>query len=116
MAIDQKRASDLAATAFEHWQAGRLNESAESYAAALAVADPGHYRTPVYHGEFASVLSALERNHEAISEFRTALTLEELQSGSDSSATRVARYFLGEQYLKMDLAAEALATVSANVV
>lgn len=102
--------------AFDLWQAGRLAEAAEAYEDGLLDADPNHYATPMYHGEFANVLSALGRDDEALAHLQTALALEQAQGNDDSSgAVGIARYILGEHLLKLHRPTEALEAVLPSI-
>lgn len=110
--IDHARASELAKTGFERWQSGLLDDAARCYAEAVVLADPEHYATPDYRGQYANVLSALGRDEDVLIELRQALALEEAQSGAGSPGASVARYFLGEHFLKMARPADALNVVT----
>jgi len=100
--LDQARALRTAAEAFDLWQEARLPEAEQLYRNALADADPGHYRTPDIHGQYAGLLTRMNRHTEAEGHYERALQLE-LQNESDEAnpAVVVARYFLGEHYLRM---------------
>src|ERR1043165_230834 len=93
--MDQPAALRLAVEAFDLWQAGRLPEADARYREALAVADPRHYRTPDIHGQYAGLLTSMQRRSEAGRHFETALHLE-LQNDSDEASPPVlmARYLL----------------------
>lgn len=112
--MDRQRSSKLAKQGFEHWEAGRLDGAAECYSLAVTAADPDHYATPTFHGEFANVLSALGRDQEALAQFQRALFLEEAQGGPNCSAAAVARYFLCEHYLKVGSPLEVLTLARAS--
>jgi tetratricopeptide (TPR) repeat protein len=100
--MDQAKACEAAAQAFELNEQGRLEESEERYRAALADADPRHHSTPAIHGEYASLLTKLHRNEEAGRQYERWLQLELQQYRDEASApVLVARYFLGEHYLRM---------------
>jgi tetratricopeptide (TPR) repeat protein len=100
--MDQPTALRLAAEAFDLWQSERLSEAEQRYAKALAHADPAHYGTPDIHGQFAAVLTRLNRHADAGRQYERALQLE-LQNQPDEGhpAVVAARYFLGEHYLRM---------------
>jgi Tfp pilus assembly protein PilF len=100
--MDQSRALGVAAEAFELWQSERLPEAEQRYRDAIAEADPGHYRTPDIHGQYAALLTRMNRLNEAGRQYERALQLE-LQNASDEGhpAVVAARYFLGEHYLRM---------------
>ena len=100
--MDQTRALLVAAEAFDLWQGERLPEAAQRYRDALSDADPGHYRTPDIHGQYAALLSRMNHLTDAGRQYERALQLE-LQNDPDESHPPVvaARYFLGEHYLRM---------------
>jgi predicted RNA polymerase sigma factor len=100
--MNQARALEAMAEAFDLWQTGRLPEAEQRYLSAIADADPGHYRTPDIHGQYAAVLTRLNRLNDAGRQYERALQLE-LQNEPDEGQAPVvaARYFLGEHYLRM---------------
>jgi tetratricopeptide (TPR) repeat protein len=114
MAPDWPEGVLLSKAAFELADAGRLQEAADKYAEAVRVLDPGHYWSPSNHGEYASVLSRLGRNEDALREYEIALQQEEALYAGDTSAAPVvvARYFLAEHLLRMGAPEEALAAVA----
>jgi tetratricopeptide (TPR) repeat protein len=99
---DQPTALRLAAEAFDLWRSERLSEAEKRYGEALAHADPAHYGTPDIHGQYAAVLTRLNRFADAGRQYERALQLE-LQNEPDEGhpAVVAARYFLGEHYLRM---------------
>ena len=102
MRMDQPEALRLAAEAFDLWQSGRLPEADTRYREALALVDPRHYRTPDIHGEYAGLLTRMQRLSEAGQHRETALKLELQNEPNEASpAVLTARYFLGEHYLAM---------------
>jgi tetratricopeptide (TPR) repeat protein len=113
MSSDQKRASVLAREGFDLWQSGKLEDALLKYVAALDAADPNHYALSDYHGEFAGVLATLGRDSEALEQFQISLT-HELRRDPDGSGPGVAmaRYFLGEQFLKMKQPERALHVIA----
>jgi Tfp pilus assembly protein PilF len=100
--MDQEKALAVAAEAFELVERGRLPEADQRYRDALSDADPRHYRTPDIHGEYASLLTRMNRSAEAGTQYERALQLE-LQNDPDEAGAPVlmARYFLGEHYLRL---------------
>ena len=100
--MDQTRALLVAAEAFDLWQSERLPEAEQRYRDAISDADPKHYRTPDIHGQYASLLSRMNRLTNAGRQYERALQLE-LQNDPDESHPPVvaARYLLGEHYLRM---------------
>ena len=100
--MDQSKALRVAAEAFDLWQEGRLGEAEQRYRDALADAAPAHYRTPDIHGQYAALLTDMNRSFDAGPHYERALQLE-LQNESDEAnpAVLTARYFLGEHYLRM---------------
>lgn len=109
---DKDKASRLAKEGFDLWQSGNLEEAVHRYQEALGFADPDHYGTPDYHAEFAGVLAALGRDDEAREQYERSLA-ETLRHdyGENTVGVSIARYFLGEQLLKMHEPEAALATV-----
>src|SRR5262245_24876333 len=100
--MDQSKALSMAKEAFELWQDGRLDEAERRYRDALADADPRHYTTPTLHQEYASVLTAMHRAMEAGAHLERALQLELKNDPDEASAPVVlARYLLGEHYLRV---------------
>lgn len=100
--MDQPKALAAAAQAFALSQEARLPEAEQRYRDALADADPGHHRTPDIHGQYAGLLTRMNRLTEAGRHYERALQLE-LQNDPDEAHAPVvvARYFLGEHYLRM---------------
>lgn len=100
--VDQAKALQQAADASELRLSGRLSEAEPLYRAALAMADPRHYRTPDIHAEYASLLTRLSRPGDAEKHYEWALKLE-LQNDPDEASAPVvaARYCLGEHYLRL---------------
>ena len=100
--MNQAKALELAADAWKMREAGDLGGAAELYVAAIAEADPRHFRTPDLHGEYASLLTRLNRSEEAGRQYERALQLELRNDPNEASApVLVARYFLGEHYLRL---------------
>lgn len=92
----------MAGEAFALWQQDRLPEADQRYQQALATADPGHYRTPDLHGQYAGLLTRMNRLSDAGRHYETALYLELKNDPNEASApVLVARYFLGEHYLQV---------------
>ena len=103
----------LSKAAFELANTGHLQEAADKYAEAVRLLDPGHYWSPSNHGEYASVLSRLGRNEEALREYEIALQQEEaLYADTSAAPIVVARYFLAEHLLRMGAPEQALAAVA----
>jgi len=100
--MDQAQALAAAAEALALWQEARLPEAEQRYREALADADPGHYRTPDIHGQYAGLLTHMNRSTEAGRHYERALQLE-LRNEPDEAhpAVVMARYLLGEHYLRM---------------
>ena len=116
MRLDQARAAALAKEGFRLWESGRLEDALLKYVAALDVSDPGHAALPDYYGEFASVLATLGRDREAYEQYQISLT-HALRQDPDGRgpAVVVARYSLGEQFLKMKQPQRALHVVAQGV-
>jgi tetratricopeptide (TPR) repeat protein len=115
--MDQAEALRLATEAFDLAQAGRLPEADARYRAALAEADPRHYRTPDIHGQYAGLLTRMQRLSEAGRHYETALQLELRNEPDEASPTVLtARYFLGEHYLAVGEAESARRVVAPSLV
>jgi tetratricopeptide (TPR) repeat protein len=98
---DQTLALSLSADALRLWESQRLAEAEQRYREALAVSDPSHEATPDIHGAYAGVLTGLNRLADAGRHYETALQLAlQARSGEDHPSVLVARYFLGEHYLR----------------
>jgi Tfp pilus assembly protein PilF len=114
--MDQSKALSMAAEAFGLVERGRLDEAEARYRDALAAADPGHYRTPDIHGEYAGLLTRMNRESEAGRQYERCLELELRNDPDESSApVLMARYFLGEHYLRMGEADSARRAVSPSL-
>lgn len=114
--MDQSRALRAATEAFDLGQNGQLSEAEQRYVEAIAQADPAHYRTPDIHGQYAAVLTRLNRFADAVRQYERALQLE-LQNNPDERQAPVvaARYFLGEHYLRMGEADSARRVVAPSL-
>jgi len=114
--MDQSRALRAATEAFDLWQNGQLREAEPRYVQAIAHADPTHYRTPDIHGQYAAVLTSLNRFADAVRQYERALQLE-LQNNPDErqAPVLVARYLLGEHYLRMGEAESARRVVAPSL-
>ena len=114
--MDQSRALRAATEAFDLWQNGQLREAEPRYVQAIAHADPTHYRTPDIHGQYAAVLTSLNRFADAVRQYEPALQLE-LQNNPDErqAPVLVARYLLGEHYLRMGEAESARRVVAPSL-
>jgi tetratricopeptide (TPR) repeat protein len=106
----------VAKQAWELYEQGRLEESAERYSDAARILPEGHYYKPDVHRERAMVLVRLGRNEEALAEYELGLAYEKRQNPDESEAPMVvARYFLGEHFLRLGRAQEALQTVLPSI-
>jgi Tfp pilus assembly protein PilF len=114
--MDQSRALRAATEAFDLWQSGQLSQAEPRYVEAIAHADPAHYRTPDIHGQYAAVLTSLNRFADAVRQYERALQLE-LQNNPDEgqAPVLVARYLLGEHYLRMGEAESARRVVAPSL-
>ena len=99
--VDQHRAGELAREGFELWQADRLDEAAERYREALALAVPGSEEVADYHGELAGVLATLGRRAEAREQVPSSRWLAELRQDPDGPGVNINRYCLAELLLTM---------------
>ena len=115
--MDQSKALSITAEAFEMVQQGRLDEADARYRAALAEADPRHYRTPEIHGQYASLLTRMNRGADAGRHYERALEIELRNDPDEAKApVVVARYFLGEHYLRMGEADSARRAIAPSLV
>jgi len=114
--IDQAKASRLAREAFEHWQAGRHEQSRLLYEEAIPLADPQHFRLSGYYGEYACVLKHLGRHDEATTQLEKSLETEIAQGEVEGSpALIVARYFLADHLLRLGESGRALETLAPSL-
>ena len=114
--IDQPRALALSREALGLWESERLAEAEARYREALSHADPRDEATPDIHAAYAGVLTRMSRFADAGRHYETALQLA-LRSGPDETrpAVLVARYFLGEHYLRIGDAESARRVVAASL-
>src|SRR5262249_22361145 len=106
------KASQLARTGFDLWQAGRLEEAVPLYREALEYVDPDHWGLDGYHGEFAAVLATLGRDDEAREQYELSLAAAQRNDRDEQSpGILIARYFLSEHLLKMKAPGDALSVV-----
>lgn len=110
--MNQTEASCLAKKALALWGESQAELAIPIYREAIELADPAHYMTPIYHGEFAGALSSRGLFNEAREHYQRAVSLE-LEQGSDdfNPAVVVARYFLAENFLQQGNASAALETI-----
>jgi len=99
--MNQNEALRAAAEGLELCQQDRLADAEALYRSAVGQADPRHFRTPDIHNQYAGLLTRLNRLAEAERQYERALQLE-LQNEPDEAhpAVIVARYVLGEHYLR----------------
>lgn len=99
--MNQAEALRAAAEASDLCQQDRLADAETLYREAVKQADPSHYRTPDIHSQYAGLLTRLNRPAEAERHYERALALE-LQNQPDEAhpGVIVARYLLGEHYLR----------------
>jgi Tfp pilus assembly protein PilF len=100
--MNQADALRAAAEGMDLGQKGRLPEAEARYRQALSFADPRHHETPDIHSQYAGVLTRLNRLAEAERQYERALALELQNQAADESHPGVilARYLLGEHYLR----------------
>jgi Tfp pilus assembly protein PilF len=100
--VNQADALRAAAEGLELWQQDRLPEAESRYREALVQADPGHHQTPDIHSQYAAVLTGLHRAADAERQYERALALELKNQAGDEGhpAVVLARYLLGEHYLR----------------
>lgn len=100
--MDQSKALTAAEEAFDLWQQDRLEEAERRYRDAIGDADAKHFRTADIHAQYAAVLTKLGRFADATLHYERALQLELRHDRDESSApVVVARYVLGEHYLRI---------------
>ncbi|XLZ72387.1 hypothetical protein ABT364_10615 [Massilia sp. SR12] len=113
---DQQKASTLAGEAFDHWQAGRHEQSRQVYEEAISLADPEHYGLSGYYGEYACVLNALGCHEQAATQLEKALAADLAQGQPEGSpAIIVARYLLASQLLQLGANEDALEVLAPSI-
>jgi len=113
---NHRAATALAATAYDLWQEGSLEDAALKYAEALRIAPCDAPARADCHGEFAAVLEELGRLDEARQQLEAALALEITRAGDALDVSVViARYFLAEFLLRHGQAQRALDEVSPHL-
>ena len=115
--MNQADALRAAAEAFDLWQQERLPEAEARYREAVVHADPRHYQTPDIHSQYAGVLTRLSRLAEAERQYERALALELQNQAGDERHPGVvlARYLLGEHYLRVGEAESARRVVGPSL-
>jgi tetratricopeptide (TPR) repeat protein len=99
--------------AFELWQAGRLEEAAASYRAALAAMPADDAWRGEIHGELAAVLQGLGDHAGALEQLGAAVDHARRVAASDAPlAVVITRYFLADHLRQQGRAAEALAAIT----
>jgi tetratricopeptide (TPR) repeat protein len=114
---DVKRANEIAQEAMDLWSSGKLLEAADRFREAIQLSPRTHYRTSHYHGSLGCILSELNQDDEALKAFSEALSieLEVYKQDSASPAVAMARYFLGEHFLKIHREADAVSCVTESL-
>lgn len=113
---DQAKASKLARTSFDQWQAGALEQARLLYEEAFSHADTQHYALPLYHGEFACVLNQLGQRDLATVQLEKALAVEIAQGEPEGSpGVLIARYFLADQLHRLGDSHRALDVLSPSI-
>jgi tetratricopeptide (TPR) repeat protein len=102
--------------AFELWQAGRLDEAAASYRAALADIPADHFALGEIHGELAAVLQTLGDHDGALVHLQAALAAALRDDGDADVGVVIARYFLADHLHRRGRAEDALATIAPSLV
>jgi predicted RNA polymerase sigma factor len=111
-----QQAFQLAEEGYKLWQNGDLAGAARRYGEAMPHLDPDHHITPLFHGEYASVLIHLGRHAEARQQYETQIAIELKQDPSGkSNAITVTRYFLAELLLHTGDAEGALDAVKPSL-
>ena len=102
--------------AFELWQAGRLEEAAASYRAALAATPADDDWRGEIHGELAAVLQGLGDHAGALDHLQAAVDAARRVAGSDAPlAVVITRYFLADHLRRQGRAEEALAAIAPSL-
>src|SRR5262245_60009893 len=100
--MNHDEALRLAADAAAWLEADRLDDAEPLYRRAIELADPARTETPAIHHEYAGLLGRLHREYEAGPHYERALELRLKRRRDESEpSVFVARYFLGEHYLRM---------------
>jgi hypothetical protein len=96
---------------------GNFVAGAARYAAALGSLAPGELAYSDHHGEYAAVLVKLNQPQQALAEHRRAVDAAEREAAGDFDPIGVAlaRYFLGEQLLRMHKPEETLEAIARSV-
>ena len=106
-------ASQLAHEALALWEAGELSKAEGKYRLALALAPPDHWATSLVRGQWAAVLSQLDRDDEALDQWAQTLADELRAAGNEEGGgVRSTRYFFAKHLLKMGLAQAALEMIA----
>jgi Tfp pilus assembly protein PilF len=100
--VNPAEALRIAEEAFDLLQHDRLADAEARYRDAIAGADPHDQRTADIHGQYAQVLTRLNRPGDAERHYERALALELQNQRKDEThpAVIAARYLLGEHYLR----------------
>ena len=108
---------DIAKRAFGLAEAGHWQAAADLYADAVSRLPEKHYYSSIVHGEYAAVLTKLEDHAKARGQYERVLELELRDSADEaSSGIAVARYLLGEHFLRTNDPDAALRTVEPTIV
>jgi len=113
-----KQINTLARQAFEYWGAGRLDEAAAAYFAAIAVVrDSGLPPSADLHAQLAGVLDVQGRLDAAVAESELALAAEQAQDGSDDAApsVKIARHFLADRLTRHGQPQQALEVLAPSL-
>jgi len=93
----------LSRQAFAHWGAGRLDEAAEGFSAAITLLrDGGLPASADLHAQLAGVLDVQGRLDAAVAESELALSAELVQGGASDAgpAVKIARHFLADRLVR----------------
>ena len=102
--------------AFDLWQAGRLEEAAASYRAALADMPADDDWRGEIHGELAAVLKGLGDHAGALDHLQAAVDTARRVAGSEAPlAVVITRYFLADHLRRQGRAEEALAAIAPSL-
>jgi tetratricopeptide (TPR) repeat protein len=115
--MNHEEAASFAAEALEAADRDDFERAEALYRRALQVADVSEPDTADMHGAYATVLSRLNRSFDATKEYERALFLQlrHYRKNETEPAVFVARYFLGEHYLRIGDADSARRTIAPSL-
>jgi Tfp pilus assembly protein PilF len=116
MVSEESGISKYVQIALEYSEAGNHAAAVEVIEKLLRGIPDDHYWASPLHGQLASALHSAGRDPEARRHYERALQLELAEAADEGAAgVRVARYFLGEHFLRSGDPARALETVRPTI-